>query len=789
MTGAEVQWEAASTMAGDVNAIKVLLSGIVPVCLAGVLMLLVAVASSSWLYSKSGMALAAVFSTFVQPVWQRLGRKGSSVDYAPLGAPVTSGVNAGATSSLDANSNIIINHSNGGPRFRIWPLATVLALVVITVLDLSRPHMPYDHISTSLPLSMAHMFFPHREQVVGCPAKANPFPFPELVESKFWEQPHDGYIGWAPDPTSEIAEGYRHRPIDWLQHHGREVPGGFDRFVAYSKPGDRFYHKHNDECALRETVYYNPVTDPLRISNMAERPYPQLQQVFDEHNATVSHIVFITMESTRKELFPMRKGSYLYEETVRSYGKAPPADLDERFSNMSRVSQQITGEHFDPADDPMQPLPQVPGAWQDYVPPHLGGINVVGATTGSTVSCKSLLGSHCGVGPLTVDFLEEVTADIYQPCLPQILKLFNSKKDRRKGHGHSHNANSPLPLHDRKWRSVFIQAVTDRYDRQDKQEEQLEFDETVSKETLEEAAEDGQSNYFGYDEDRVMPYMRNAIFGALNASQRLFLSHFTSSTHHPWTLPHNFTHVDYIAGDHGNLDKFFNVNHYDDNWFARILDLLREAGIADETLVVFVGDHGQAFEEDNKVTGTFQNPHISNFRVPIVFRHPRLPRIRVDANATSMSILPTVLDLLVQTGSLDADDTAAAMALTQEYEGQSLARPFVPTRNGRQSWNFGIINAGGAMLSVTSAAAPFRLILPLTEEFQYRFSDLKVDPEEHAVTQAWSIADLESEVRSKHGAEAAEWALAANKVGRWWSSKRPELYHYKGAGIVNEEEW
>lgn len=187
---------------------------------------------------------------------------------------------------------------------------------------------------------------------------------------------------------------------------------------------------------------------------------------------------------------------------------------------------------------------------------------------------------------------------------------------------------------------------------------------------------------------------------------------------------------------------------------------------------------GQAFEEDSPVQGTYNNGHISNFRVPIIFRHPLLPRINIEANATSMSVLPTILDLLVNSKSLDAHDTSIAQDLIHDYQGQSLIRPFKPKYKGRQSWNIAIINAGGKMISVSSAATPWRVVIPLDDESQYVFSDLNTDPNELDTLSAWKVSYLLPAVKSKHGVDAKQWLKDADEVAHWWVKEMHHLWNY-----------
>lgn len=202
--------------------------------------------------------------------------------------------------------------------------------------------------------------------------------------------------------------------------------------------------------------------------------------------------------------------------------------------------------------------------------------------------------------------------------------------------------------------------------------------------------------------------------------------------------------------------------------------------IATDVLTYFFQRSGQAFGEDSKVTGTYENGHISNFRVPIVFRHPHLPRVNVTANATSISILPTILDLLVQTHSLDENDTAIASSLIHEYQGQSLIRPFKNEQDGRSVWNMGLINAGASMLSVSAANVPYRLVLPFKEGFEYRFTHLEKDPGEVYPVEEWTIKELVRSVSKKYGTEAADWLRHAQKVGRWWVKEQKRIWDYRG---------
>lgn len=197
-----------------------------------------------------------------------------------------------------------------------------------------------------------------------------------------------------------------------------------------------------------------------------------------------------------------------------------------------------------------------------------------------------------------------------------------------------------------------------------------------------------------------------------------------------------------------------------------------------------------AFEEDAPVHSTFENGHISNMRVPLNFYHPSMPRLQLHVNATSLSIIPTLLDLLVTTSSLDAEDSNIASDLIQQYEGQSLIRPFQVRKNNRQAWNIAVLNAGGGFLSVSSVAVPYRLVIPVCKSGVFRFTSTDIDPNERNPIEANSITQLKSRVlrsvRRHLKTEAGAWIEEAEQIGKWWVLEQRRRWRYQGATLQDD---
>lgn len=228
--------------------------------------------------------------------------------------------------------------------------------------------------------------------------------------------------------------------------------------------------------------FYNPVTDPLRITNLDLDLLKPLKRALQERDIPITHIVLVMMESARKDVFPFKADSPLHEKILASYDTADPAVLqrtDDKLSRLSPVAEKLTGQSSGFAKDANSQPDQS----------DLGGLNVEGMFTGSSLSFKSAVMNYCGVQPLPVNFMKEAESDIYQPCIMQILELFNRLKEDSESDD----------IRGRKWKSLFAQSITGRYDQQEVLNANMGFNQSIYKETL----IDSQSKYFHLGMQRI----------------------------------------------------------------------------------------------------------------------------------------------------------------------------------------------------------------------------------------------------------------------------------------------
>ena len=430
-TGSEVDWDIATNLSGDREGIKLMLSGLVPfVCFCSALFVLSCLVSApiitlmTWWTSS----LSSVFSSY-EPVDDISG------------------------SLSQSRSGKILRRLNA-------TAITTLCVVVFTLFSLAfRPAIPYNHLTAALPFSVFMGLIPHYDHTQ---ASDERFPFPQLLAKENWEPPREHFKGWAPGVHGQAHAGDPELLPEWAKV---KLPEGFHRWVS---PPDKDLDKPKTESGQRKSTpnnFYDPVTDPLRITNLDEDVLQPLKEALREHDAPISHVVMVMMESARKDIFPFQVGTHLYNEIMAAHNGEDSSigDLHSKLARMTPNAEKLTGLKSG-----------LDGNGDIVSSTDGGGVNVEGLITSSSFSCKSVLVNHCGASPLPIEWMGEVNHEIYQPCFNQILKLFNNLKG-------SASASSPL---ERKWRSFFIQSTTGGFGDQTKLMKQLGFDETMYREDV-----------------------------------------------------------------------------------------------------------------------------------------------------------------------------------------------------------------------------------------------------------------------------------------------------------------
>lgn len=155
-------------------------------------------------------------------------------------------------------------------------------------------------------------------------------------------------------------------------------------------------------------------------------------------------------------------------------------------------------------------------------------------------------------------------------------------------------------------------------------------------------------------------------------SKPFFMLAWTIQAHHPYTVPVQ-NKVDFFKGkippgDDYSLDLYLNAVHESDREIGRLLDGLRERGIADDTLVVITGDHGEAFGHPHDTYGHGAKLYQENVQVPLMLWNPKMFQgERDDTVGSQIDLNPTILHIL----GIDPPDS---------WQGHSVFSPSKPPR-------------------------------------------------------------------------------------------------------------
>jgi arylsulfatase A-like enzyme len=120
-----------------------------------------------------------------------------------------------------------------------------------------------------------------------------------------------------------------------------------------------------------------------------------------------------------------------------------------------------------------------------------------------------------------------------------------------------------------------------------------------------------------------------------------------------------------FAGDPrraGNKRRYLAALREADEQVGLLVDFLRAEGLADSTLVVVVGDHGESFDDHGQF-GHGGSLYESAVQVPLVLINPSLsPQRSFDRLASHIDLAPTIVDLI-------------GLPARGEWDGSSLFRP------------------------------------------------------------------------------------------------------------------
>lgn len=151
-----------------------------------------------------------------------------------------------------------------------------------------------------------------------------------------------------------------------------------------------------------------------------------------------------------------------------------------------------------------------------------------------------------------------------------------------------------------------------------------------------------------------------------SAQAPFFATVWTAQTHYPY-LPRQPEKDYHVPAQCLNLNRYLNALHYSDKQLGRLLDELARRGLSESTLVVVMGDHGEAFGRHAQY-GHASQIYEENVHVPLLLINPLLFHGgKLNVIGGQVDVAPSILDLL-------------RLPIPAQWQGASL---FDPQRRNR----------------------------------------------------------------------------------------------------------
>jgi choline-sulfatase len=220
----------------------------------------------------------------------------------------------------------------------------------------------------------------------------------------------------------------------------------------------------------------------------------------------------------------------------------------------------------------------------------------------------------------------------------------------------------------------------------------------------------------------------------------LFEPHSTYMTHDGWPITEH--------GTAGLAQKYDYEIAFCDGWVGKIFDALDADGLADDTMVVIVSDHGEAFGvhrfAGQQMFFHGQTLYTELLHVPVLMRIPGVSPHQVDQVVQIIDVAPTILAAL----GIEPPAAFKGRSLIPALEGKPLApAPAFAELLPAPEWD----HAGKSMLS---ADGRWELFFRSSDR-RYELYDLQADPEE--THDLWGEAGEATEVGDKMKAELGTW--------------------------------
>lgn len=280
-------------------------------------------------------------------------------------------------------------------------------------------------------------------------------------------------------------------------------------------------------------------------------------------------------------------------------------------------------------------------------------------------------------------------------------------------HPHLAGESAARALHDRGYRTAFMSGAFLDFRGSRSFFDDRGFDVICGGEELQHAGVGTLVSSWGVDDPPLFDSLFNWIAQA--PDKPFYAIVWTQQTHHPYTLAPYQKAIDFPVPDPGStrgklLNLYLNDLRIADQQLGRVFAFLRARNLADDTLVVITGDHGEGFGFPHPWMFHGTALYQESVNVPCILWNPRVMAGRgvSETVGAHVDLNPTIFELL-------------GVAPPPSWQGHSL---FDPTRPDRAYF---CCNTGNLLTGLREGRHKFIYNMTLAREELY---DLDTDPDE-----------------------------------------------------------
>ncbi|MBA2665344.1 MAG: sulfatase-like hydrolase/transferase [Bradymonadaceae bacterium] len=196
-------------------------------------------------------------------------------------------------------------------------------------------------------------------------------------------------------------------------------------------------------------------------------------------------------------------------------------------------------------------------------------------------------------------------------------------------------------LSDQGYDTAFFQSAVEAFEGRRRLVENMGYETFTPREEMSTKGFE-KANYFGYEDNIMLEPSR--LWLAERKGKPFFTTYLTLTPHHDYLAPRRYGRLDFDEDD--EVNRYLNTIHYVDNFVRELLEQYKALGLYDDTIFVFVGDHGEGFGEH----GRRQHDNViyeEGIHIPLMIYEPRKSEgVRVAAPISQIDILPTLAEMM-----------------------------------------------------------------------------------------------------------------------------------------------